>query len=222
MKKIGIFFLLILLFSCKNTPPATSHALAQNESVEFSIRQLKAINLEEDLTLSDELMLTYTLTSYDATGHSLAVVTDAWGVEKTKKGQIFTAARFRPLRMSVPPGGKVVAALLLSEIEDYQKAQKTVNNISKLGGVAQSMAVLLEAAAYETPLLYVMATLKALGLGLQWAEQYDKDDILGQHWEQVPIALLPQQDTSQTVLFKDQKLLNSYEYQIDFSLKKIP
>ena len=67
MVKVFQIFTIILLFtSCKSTKSITENkAKKPDQFAVFQVKSLKAINLEEELTFADEVVLTYSLTAVD-------------------------------------------------------------------------------------------------------------------------------------------------------------
>lgn len=216
------FYLLFFLFciACKTTKPVlqttNSQIISQDIFVQLQINQIKAIDLEESISMADELMLNYSMASFDESGKAIEVVNGAWGVEKAKKGQVFSE-KFKPIQLKMPPKGKIIASVILTEIDDYEKAKAVITSINKLGGLAQGVAALIELGSYETPLAFVAGTLQAAGLGIKLVDHFDNDDILGSDIRQISAN-----DFSRTVtiplVFKGKVLLDKYHYQMSYSL----
>ncbi|RYF49226.1 MAG: hypothetical protein EOO39_45865, partial [Cytophagaceae bacterium] len=171
--------------SCTRQPALTA---------ELTPRSLKAVNLEETLTRRDELMMAYSLTSYDAQNKAVAVVNGGWGVESVQKDQQLdlqaTAPQgehnpAKPINLVIPRNGRIVASLVLIEVDDYNQARQTMTKIQKVHNlIAVPAGLLLTATEVLTPLKYVSAGLVASGVGLQLLDKLDDDDLLGPavHW----------------------------------------
>lgn len=161
-----------LLASCAAPKPLTA---------ELKPNSLKANNLEETLSRRDEVMLAYSLVSYDAKNKAVGVVNGGWGVQAVRKGQSANLTDAQPVRLPLPQGGKIVASVVLLEVDDYNQASALVGKIQRVSTMVSVPAgVLLSGAEILTPLKYVSAGLAAAGLGLQFANQLDDDDVLGQ------------------------------------------
>lgn len=190
MKIILILLILavggLIQISCTRQPSLTA---------ELVPRLLVAENLEETISGRDELMMVYSLTSYDAQNKAVGVVNWGWGVEAVKKGQQLdlqtTASQqaehgpterspAKPIQLAVPKNGKVVASLVLIEVDDYNQAKQTLAKIQKIHNVVSVPVGLLTATEVLTPLKYVSAGLVASGIGLQLMNKLDDDDVLGQ------------------------------------------
>ena len=131
----------ILIFtSCKSTKPVASTVVLKNEkTVILQVNSLEAINLEEDLTFADEIVLTYSLTAVDENNKVIQVANGSFGVESMKKGAIVLRERFKPIELIVPVNSKVLSSVVLTEIEDYKKAQNTVLKLILLEDYPKSL-----------------------------------------------------------------------------------
>jgi hypothetical protein len=212
----------ILIFtSCKSTKPVATHKVLKDEkTVTLQVNSLEAINLEEDLTFADEVVLTYSLTAVDENNKVIQVANGSWGVESMKKGQIALKERFKPLELIVPSKSKVLSSVVLTEIEDYKKAQNTVAKINSFGGLSKIPALLISLGEYETPLAVVVASLQAAGIGLQAAERFDKDDLLGQSTFEIKMDTVSQakQVIPIALNFEGEHLKNTFQYRMKYEL----
>lgn len=203
----------LLLTACAPQKPVTA---------ELAPRTLKAVNLEETVSLRDEVMLAYSLTSYDAAGKPVAVVNGAWGVQPIKKGEQLTLTNAAPIQLPLPRNGRVVASLVLIEVDDYAQAQQTLAQVRKVHNlVSAPAALLLTATELLTPLKYVTAGLAAAGVGFQLVDRLDNDDLLGQSSSELREADVRR--TGQTSLrvparFSGQNLRDSFEYELVYDL----
>lgn len=209
-KLIACSLLLLLSVSC-----------ARQTQVSFQITSLKALDLEETLTRRDELLMAYTLTSFDAKGKPRAVSAGSWGIQEAKTGQEFRESAFRPIGIPLPRNGKMVATLVLVEVDDYAKAQKTLTEIRRYHDFIRVPAALAELADVAlTPLRYLSLGLSAAGVGFQLADRLDDDDVLGQHSTELterqarnsPMLTVP-------LTFKETRLGSSYHYQLAYDLR---
>ncbi|MGX7686633.1 hypothetical protein ACWA1C_05660 [Flectobacillus roseus] len=236
MKKQLVYFasfgLVWALGACKTAKPVTQSTSQQNTPVvetivktdyqtRMQVKQLKAVDLEEDLSFADEIVLNYTLTAVDDQGKIAQVATGSFGVESVKAGQILTSERFKPIELVVPENGRLLVSVVLNEIDDYTKAQELVKKINEFGGIAKIPAVMVSIAEYQTPLAIVFGSLQAAGLGLKAAERFDKDDLLGQNTFQLSAQELKSGKTLYTVplVFKGEHLKNSFQYELTYDLQ---
>jgi hypothetical protein len=223
VKVLLIFTIAFLFTSCKSTKPlATTQTqeIKKDRVISLQVKSLKAIDLEEDLTLADEVVLTYSLTAVDENNKILEVANGSWGVESMKKGQIVLGDKFQPLLLNIPAKGKVISSVILMEIDDYQKAQNIVNKINTIGGLGKIPAMFVSLGEYETPLAVVFASLQAAGIGLKAVDNYDKDDLLGQKKYDVYTSTLPQTPKTYPVnlVFKGEHLKNTFHYELSYEL----
>ncbi len=187
----------------------------------MQIMRLEAVDLEETLTRRDELMMAYSLTSFDAAGKAVAVSNGSWGIVEAKTGQVFSEKDFQSIQLPLPKNGKIVATLALVEVDDYAKAQKTLATIRKYHDFIKIPAALAELADVAlTPLKYLSLGLSAAGVGFQLADRLDADDILGQN----STELLYQKAVANPSLkvpltFKDSHLKSSFHYELFYELR---
>jgi len=187
----------------------------------FQINSLKALDLQETLTRKDELLMAYTLTTFDASDKAVAVTTGSWGIQEAKTGQEFRESAFQPIEIPLPKNGKVVATVVLIEVDDYAQAQKTLTEIRKYHDFIKVPAALAELADVAlTPLKYLSLGLSAAGVGFQMADRLDDDDLLGQS----SIELSYQQAQASPVFnvpltFKADHLGSSYHYELNYDLR---
>jgi hypothetical protein len=219
-----IFLSFILFTACKTTKPVASSSstpvLKDEKIVTLQVKSLEAINLEEDLTFADEVVLTYSLTAVDENNKVIQVANASWGVESMKKGAIVLKERFKPIELIVPSKSKVLSSVVLTEIEDYKKAQNTVQKINSFGGLSKIPALFLTLGEYETPLAVVFASLQAAGIGLQAAERFDKDDLLGQSTFEIKMDMVskPRELIPVDLNFEGEHLKNSFQYKMKYEL----
>ena len=218
---IAFLFVILIFTSCKSTKPLTPTVVLKNEkTVTLQINSLEAINLEEDLTFADEIVLTYSLTAVDENNGVIQVANGSFGVESMKKGAIVLRERFKPIELIVPVKSKVFSSVVLTEIEDYKKAQNTVLKINSFGGLSKIPALFISLGEYETPMAVVFASLQAAGIGLKAAERFDKDDLLGQSTFEVKMDTISRakQVIPVALNFEGEHLKNSFQYKMKYEL----
>lgn len=199
----------------------TACSTPQQTLTNLSITSLKALDLEEDLSKSDEIMMAYTLTSFDEKGKAVATVYGSWGIQETKKNQKFDEKAFKPLQLEIPKNGRVVASLVLIEVDDYEKARKTLDAIKRYHEIIKIPAGIAELADVTlTPLKYISIGLSAVGVGFQLVDRLDADDLLGQSKTELyytkalttPVVHVP-------LKFTGKNLGSSYDYELAYDLR---
>ena len=208
----------ILIIACTRQPVLTGELLP---------RSLKAVNLEETLSRRDELMMAYSLTSYDAQNKPVAVVNGGWGVVSVQKGQQLDLqtngeSRANPISLDLPRKGRIVASLVLIEVDNYDQAKQTLAKIQKIHNlVAVPMGLLLTATEVLTPLKYVSAGLVASGIGLQLVDKLDEDDVLGQSsvtLYEANVRQKKQRFMQVPAVFSGKNLNDSFAYQLQYDI----
>ncbi|GAB2544290.1 hypothetical protein [Spirosoma aerophilum] len=196
---------------------------------ELTPRSLKAVNLEETISRRDELMMAYSLTSYDATNKAVAVVNGGWGVETVKKDQqldLRTPAQehsaAKPIQLELPRNGRIVASIVLIEVDDYEQAKQTMAKIQKVHNlIALPAGLLLTATELLTPLKYVSAGLVATGVGLQLLDKLDNDDLLGQssvELRDADVRRKKQRFVRVPATFTGKNLNDPFTYQLEYDI----
>lgn len=216
MKPYCYLLSILLLSACASQKPLTA---------EMKLNALKAINLEETFSRKDELMMTWSLTAFDAQNRLVGVASSAWGVEKVKKGATLSFANQAPVQLTIPKGGKVVASLVLIEVDDYSQAQQLIKRIRDVNGWIQVPAGFFELGTeLLTPLKYVTTALTAAGLGLQLTDRLDKDDVLGQSSVELFNNAEARKKKGPSVVhvparFSGRHLRDSFEYQVEYDIQ---
>jgi len=216
---VHVFTLSLFLFSCARQPTLTA---------ELAPASLRAVNLEETLSQRDELMMAYSLTSYDVQNKAVAVVNGGWGVQVVKKGQQLDLqgsgpAFARPIALPIPRNGRVVASLILVEVDDYERASQLLDQVRRVHNiVAIPVGLLLTAVEVLTPLKYVSAGLMASGIGLKLVDRFDTDDLLGQSsvdLREADLRARKQPLVRVPVIFTGQHLRDSYRYELSYDIR---
>ena len=219
---MSILTITLLFTSCKSAKILTnSQTQKPVQFVQFQVKSLKAINLEEELTFADEVVLTYSLTALDENNKVVQVANGSWGVESMKKGQVVLGDKFKNIELQIPPKGKVLSSVVLTEIDDYQKAQNMVKKINEFGGLGKIPAIFISLGEFETPLAVVFASLQAAGIGLKAAEKFDQDDLLGQSTFDLNVSTISDKQKMYPInlIFEGEHLKNKFRYELNYELK---
>lgn len=211
--RLVISLLALTFFACSSQKPLTA---------ELVPRSLKAINLEETISRRDELMMAYSMTSYDFQNKPVGVVNGGWGVETVQKGQEVDLRTAQPIRLTLPKNGKIVASLVLIEVDDYNRANQLLDQVRRVHNIVSGPAsILLTATEVLTPLKYVAAGLAASGIGLKLVDQLDDDDLLGQSSVEVrdtEIRQKKQRFLRVPAVFTGRNLHDSFSYQLEYNV----
>ena len=222
VRVMQILTILLLFTSCKSTKSITdSKAKKSTQLAVFQVKSLKAINLEEELTFADEVVLTYSLTAVDENNKVVQVANGSWGVESMKKGQIALEDKFKTIELQIPLKGKLLSSVVLTEVDDYQKAQTLVKKINEVGGLGKIPAMFISLGELETPLAVVFASLQAAGIGLKAVEKFDQDDLLGQSTFELNVSTLSatQKLYPINLIFEGEHFKNTFKYELNYELK---
>ncbi|MBU1821305.1 MAG: hypothetical protein KKG00_07310 [Bacteroidetes bacterium] len=204
--------LLVLLTACQP---------ARQTLTSMQVTSLKALDLEETVSRQDELLMAYTLTSFDQHGKAVAVSTGSWGIQEAKTNQAFSEKAFQPIEIPLPKNGKVVASLVLLEIDDYENARKTLTEIRKYHDYIKVPAGLAELADVAlTPIKYISVALSVAGIGFQLADRLDDDDLLGQNQSELTYQQAQTSPVKRVPLtFKNSHMGSTYHYELAYDLR---
>ncbi|HEV7350135.1 hypothetical protein [Telluribacter sp.] len=187
----------------------------------LQVTSLKALDLEETVSRSDELLMAYALTTIDAGGKAVETVNGSWGIQDTRQGQTFDEKTFQLIQIRIPKGGKLIASLVLVEVDDYDRARRTLTEIRKYHDIVKVPAGLAELADIAlTPIKYLSLGLSAAGVAFQLADRLDNDDMLGQHSTELtyqkatatPLVQVPLQ-------FRGGSLGTTFHYELAYDLR---
>lgn len=209
---LGTLVILTGLSGCSMLAPKT---------LTLQVNQLTAHEIEERLSGQDELLMAYSLTSFDKDGKPLETRVQAWGVEAAKNGSRFGSERFIPIALKVPPKGKVQADIALVEVDDYKNAQQLLNQVRQYTDILKLPAGLAELAEIPlVPIKFLSLGVSALGVTLQIAQKLDQDDLLGKHVHLYQAEQQPHNLEAPTVVpFKGSNFGNNYHYELSYILK---
>jgi hypothetical protein len=209
--RLPLCLLLLVAASCQSS---------RQTLTQFQITSLKALDLEETLSRKDELLMAYTLTAIDPSGKPVGVSNGSWGIVEAKTGQVFSEKDFQPVEIPFPKNGKVIATVVLLEVDDYAKAQKTLAEIRKYHDYIKVPAALAELAdVVLTPLKYIALGLSAAGVGFQIIDRLDDDDILGQNSTELTYQQAVATPLRQVPLtFREAHLGGNFHYELVYNL----
>jgi hypothetical protein len=213
--KVYHLLIVLLVSACSSQKPLTA---------EMKLNSLTAVNLEETISRKDELMMTWSLTAFDSKNRLVGVASSAWGVEKVKKGAVLSFLNQAPVQLAIPKGGKIVASLLLIEVDDYTQAQQFIKRIRDINGWIQVPVGFFELGTeLLTPLKYVTTALAAAGMGIQLTDRLDKDDVLGQSSVELRESNNDPKKKESVVhvpaRFSGRHLRDSFEYQVEYDIQ---
>ncbi|OIN56837.1 hypothetical protein [Arsenicibacter rosenii] len=210
----------------------TACAVPKSFVAELQPRSVKAIDTEETFSRGDEILLAYSLTAFDAQNKPTAVVSGGWGVASIRQGQQIKLQPVAktvgekpaaPVSLTMPRNGRIMASVVLIEVDDLSEAQDMLTKIRKVHNVVSTpAAILITATEILTPLKYVAAGLTAAGIGMQLADHLDNDDLLGQSNVEIKEADLKKDSAKRFIhvpaRFKGENMRDSYDYELEYDV----
>lgn len=228
MHKIIILLLVGSLLAChsgrKLSPKAnvlTQKVQLKRKQIDLVLQSLIAHDIQENLTLYDELFITYSLTVIEKD----SVVKATHGTHylgKVKKGAHLNLDSIPGLRLEVNEGQKLGIQIALWEIDDYSKSQKFLSKVSFVSGALQIPMAFIEWSSAFNPLGWFLWGTRLSSMGLDFLASLDKDDLLGisevvWSWDDLPLYNRPR---IKRVHWKGKdSAINSFHYEFVYEIK---
>lgn len=182
--RILVLCFLGLFFACKR--PVTN--LAQEKiplapkklikQIELAMSDIQGIDIQEQLTGHDELLLTYQIgiLERDSLVYSKMATVYLGNAKQGQKIQLDTLSR---VAVELHPGQVLGVQVALWEVDDYQKTQKVLRRVNQVGGFLQIPIYMMEWSSVSNPLSWFLWGSRIGAWGLDWLAQVDHNDLLG-------------------------------------------
>ena len=168
-----LFLLIFLAFAAcrqKTIPfavstPSPVRVEEKPRTVSLELISIKAYDIQEILSIHDELWLEYNLVAIKE-GKILRAETTSRYVGKIKQGQTIALDSIPALHIQLNPGEQLGLQLAVWELDDYAKDLKLLNQVNHWGGVLQVPLMLVEWSPISNPLSWFLwgTRLGAVGL----------------------------------------------------------
>lgn len=187
MHKIILLVLVVCLFGCKtgrhlpqNANPLGSQLKVKpiTKQIDLKLQSLIAHDIQENLTLRDELFVTYSLSIIDQD----SVLKAAHGTRylgQVKKGGRLNLDSIPGLHVELKEGQKLGIQIALWEIDDYSKSQNFINKVNMFSGALQIPFAFVEWSSATNPIGWFLWGTRLSSMGLDFLASLDKDDLLG-------------------------------------------
>ena len=185
MHQISIIFLAVCLLACHSGRHLSNKAnlltqkvLLKSKQIDLKLQPLIAHDIQENLTLHDELLITYSLIVVDQDSVVKAVHGTHY-LGKVKKGAKMSLDSIPSLRLDVKEGQKLGIQIALWEIDDYSKSQIFLNKVISYSEALQIPLALVEWSSASNPLGWFLWGTRLSSMGLGFLATLDQDDLLG-------------------------------------------
>ena len=185
MHKISIILLALCLLACHSgkqlSPKAnllTHKIQLKRKQIDLKLQALIAHDIQENLTLHDELLITYSLIVVEKD----SVVKASHGTNyfgKVKKGAKVSLDTLQVLHVELQEGQKIGIQIALWEIDDYSKSQKFLNKVSLYSDALQIPMAFMEWSSITNPLGWFLWGTRLSSMGLGFLATLDQDDLMG-------------------------------------------
>lgn len=228
MHKISILILVGCLMACHSGRHLSQNAILLTQKVKFKskkvdlkLQPLIAHDIQENLTLHDELFVTYSLSVVDQD----SVVKAAHGtyyLGKVKKGATLSLDSISVLSLDVKEGQKLGIQVALWEIDDYSKSQNFLNKVSLYSGALQIPFAFIEWSSAFNPLGWFLWGTRLSSMGLGFLASIDHDDLLGISevvWTWDDLSLHNRPRIKSVHLKGKDSAINSFHYKFGYEIK---
>ncbi|MHA8066922.1 hypothetical protein V7S76_09585 [Aquirufa sp. ROCK2-A2] len=184
-----LMFCSVMLGACQrkslpmNQKPVNEVVKAQaskriSKQIILSLKSLKANDIQENITFSDELLLNYSISVIE--GNKIIQTSAAIKkLGKIKQGDEINLDSLHLPAMRLLKNQKLGIQLSLWEIDDYDQISKTLNQVNTFGGILQVPIALAEWSAVSNPLGWFLWGTRAGGMGMYFLSKFDQNDLLG-------------------------------------------
>ena len=193
--RILVLFFIGAFFACK-TPMVPIQQVKKQpvrqliKQVELSMQEIKAIDIQEQITGHDEVLLAYQIGIIERDSLIYSRLSTVY-LGNAKQGQKLDLDTLSSLSLELKPGQALGIQMALWEVDDYQKMQKIVRQVNNVGGFLQIPIHMLEWSSVSNPLTWFLWGSRISGWGLDWWAHVDGNDLLGVseitwNWNDIP------------------------------------
>ena len=230
MRKIILLLIAVCLLGCKTGRqlPASARPFGPNvrvksitKQIDLKLHTLFAHDIQENLTLRDELFVTYSLSVIDRD----SVLKAAHGTRylgKVKKGGRLNLDSLPSLHVALKEGQKLGLQIALWEIDDYSKSQIFLHKVNLFNGALQIPFSFVEWSSASNPIAWFLWGTRLSSIGLDFLASLDHDDLLGISETVYAWADLPLHNRSKIkqVQWKGKSSsVNSFHYEFTYEIK---
>lgn len=149
-----------------------------SKKIKLSIKDLRCNEIQEKLTLKDELLLNVSISVFE-NGKLLQTLNKTSFLKEVKKGDLIPLDTIQMPEVEVKKNQLLGVQISIWEVDDYTSINKTMGQINQVGGLLQVPITLLEWSAVSNPMGWFLWGTRLSGLGLYWLSKKDKNDLMG-------------------------------------------
>ncbi len=195
----------------------------EKKLISLKLESIKANDIQEDLTFSDELLLNYSISliENDKVIQSYIGVKNLGNVKKGQKIQLDSLVLHSII---LKKNQKLGIQISLWEIDNYDQMAKALNQVNTFGGILQVPIALAEWSSISNPLGWFLWGTRAGSFGMVFLSKFDQNDLLGVSEIVWPYEEIPKGKVER---FKKgnwkggKNGINSYDYQFTYQIKAL-
>jgi len=227
MHKFSVILLALCLWACHSGRQLSSKAnlptnkiQLKRKQIDLKLQALTAHDIQENLTLHDELLISYSLIVVEKD----SVVKAARGTHylgNVKKGAKISLDTLKVLRVELQEGQKIGIQLALWEIDDYTKSQKFLNKVSNYSDALRIPIAFMEWSSVTNPLGWFLWGTRLSSMGLSFLATLDQDDLMGISevtWTWDDLTLLNRPKFKRIHWKGKDSKLNSFHYEFGYEI----
>lgn len=185
MRIILVLVSVALLWSCAKpivkAPVGQSpipRAQAVSKEVQLQLKSLTAHDLQENVTLRDELIVQVAIVKIQ--GETVFPESLKWVyVGSVAQGAEVKLDTIQLKSVLIRPGERVGVQVSLWELDDYSKDQAFIHQLNQVSGLVQIPLTLMEWSSFSNPVSWFIWGARLGSIGLDWWAKRDGKDLLG-------------------------------------------
>jgi hypothetical protein len=185
MRIILVLVSVALLWSCAKpivkAPVGQSpnpRAQAVSKEVRLQLKSLTAHDLQENVTLRDELIVQVAIVKIQ--GETVFPESLKWVyVGSVAQGAEVKLDTIQLKSVLIRPGERVGVQVSLWELDDYSKDQAFIHQLNQVSGLVQIPLTLMEWSSFSNPVSWFIWGARLGSIGLDWWAKRDGKDLLG-------------------------------------------
>lgn len=185
MRIILVLVSVALLWSCAKpivkAPVGQSpipRAQAVSKEVQLQLKSLTAHDLQENITLRDELIVQVAIVKIQ--GETVFPESLKWVyVGSVAQGAEVKLDTIQLKSVLIRPGERVGVQVSLWELDDYSKDQAFIHQLNQISGLVQIPLTLMEWSSFSNPVSWFIWGARLGSIGLDWWAKRDGKDLLG-------------------------------------------
>ena len=230
------FFCFILFSACQKKQLVQSNSKTNTETVkakpkllaykkiQLGFNELKVNEIQEKLTLKDEVLLIANVSVFE-NEKLIQTISKSTFLKKVKAGATIKLDSLQIPLVELKEKQTLGIQVSLWEVDNYQQINEAVRQINQVGGILQLPITLLEWSSVSNPVSWFLWGSRLSGLGLNWLEKNDKNDLIGVselQWKFEEIPSYKAIRSKKEVFNKQGNRLTNFNYVLTYQIATNP